>query len=337
MLERNQRPILHLSLRCVVYPTHFDKALLFLLLLLWLGADAAVSGKSKPAATTQPTPPPVTVEVIVSEMPATVYLPTSTSGETHTITFFVRSRTPAMLEVQITSAGLGGAMFRTNAGSAPVAGSMPNTPNSFASQYCPAVTGKLTPCLTLPRLDQHGMHLQVELPVQLVPQPGNSVAGKILMFAAGQKPLEVPLTLQRLAPELTWTYVQWGLGIFVPALLSFLFGYSSGKFNLWNTERREQLNRLRSFKDEKFTELNVFFGTYYGNLYKDEGPTTFVSTMYKKLAEQNYLPQIPLRERRKLERARRKNKLESFKKTLAKVFPEWEQAIKHPTAGNDGQ
>jgi len=219
--------------------------------------------------------------------------------------FAVRARKAVLPEVGVTSTGLGDSTFADLATKPPVRQTT----------------------LLLTNLNTSGRSLQVCLPSYLVPNPGDSIEGKVLVLAGDGKPIEMPLKLDRPSSDPTSAALQWFVALALPALLTILIASLTG---YW-TERRKQKARFERFRDLAYAELRDFFGTHYATLLKDnKKPGQLSAALENALREQRIWPRIPDKERRLLVKCIRTSKTEATRNLLIKLFADWKDKIKDP-------
>jgi hypothetical protein len=179
-------------------------------------------------------------------------------------------------------------------------------------------------------VDQQEKVIGVRLPIGLVQQAGNTVEGKIIVNEPLQKPLEIPLKIER-PPDPFSTGFQWFIGIAVPAGLSFLLGYGASKLNTRFSSRTEQQKKFADYKDTEYEVLNTFFTAFYPALYQEPVDTKrLAEDLNREMRRKNILGQIPQKERKKLEQALVLCRQEQIKKCLSSLFKDWKESIENP-------
>jgi hypothetical protein len=308
--------------------------LLPLLLLVQMRSGGITGQSLTPSPKASPETP--ATEVIVSENTAVVYFSPSHEHPNAVTSFVIRSRAKQLQDVEITSTGLGRVTFALDQpGGSDLAGQPGTVPAD--NKTCPEGSTQQTPCLRLRLLDQAGQKVRVALPGSLVPQPGSSVAGKILIFAPQQKPVEVPLKVERPASDPIWTAAQWFLGITIPAVLTFLLGYAASRLTNWRSLRQEQLNQFNKYIDENYSTLADFFTVHYTTLYTNFKDNNFADELYRELRKRRILPVVPRKERQALEKAIARCQVKQIQLTLARIFSDWKASIEKPEGDQNPQ
>jgi hypothetical protein len=219
--------------------------------------------------------------------------------------FALRSRKGLVPEVSVTSTGLGDATFVDLATKPQVRQTM----------------------LPLTNLNTDGKSIQVCLPSQSVPSPGDSIEGKLLVLVGDRKPLEVPLKLDRPSSDPISSALQWFGALVVPALVAILIA----SVTAYLAERRKQKVRFEKFRDLAYAELRDFFGTHYATLHRDNMNAARLSAALENaLREQRIWARIPDRERHRLIKCLRGSNAEATRGLLSKLFADWKDKIRGP-------
>jgi len=192
--------------------------------------------------------------------------------------------------------------------------------------YCP---NKNAPNqITISDLPPDGVTVNFCVHQNLIQQPGSSVQGKLIAFAAGYKPTTATVKVDRpsLAPWIR--ALQWFVAILVPAALVGIFGAGSAWLTSSLTQRREQKTAFRKFKDDRWDDLADFFHTYLRNVLREyDDEQQFAKRIHLELLNRGYWASIPWKERDRIERFIRKQEASRMRSVLAALFLEWENDL----------
>ena len=132
------------------------------------------------------------------------------------------------------------------------------------------------------QLNHHkeGKRIAVRIPADLVPQAGGFVEGKIIILEPQQKPLEVPLKIQRASQPILLKGFQWFLSVAIPVGLGLL----ATKLNNDFASKRKKEEKFNTFKIKYKEDLDEFF-SYYKQIDKEhkEDRDAFMDLLVKEL------------------------------------------------------
>ncbi len=178
---------------------------------------------------------------------------------------------------------------------------------------------------------QESKRIALRIPVDLVPQAGSSVEGKIIIIEPQRKPLEVPIEIQRASDSIIVIGFQWFFSVAFPALLTAGLAFLATQVNSEMTLRREQEEKFNNFKRERKKMLDDFFSGFYSELDRKhtEDDDNFVILLKHELENQEILQHIPLHKSKKLSEALNQNRPEEIKQELSKLFPSQKKIIQN--------
>lgn len=205
--------------------------------------------------------------------------------------------------VHLTSSGLGAVTFTTG-------GSM--VPNQIA----------------LPNIGPDGTKVTFCMRRDLILQPASSVQGKLIVFAPGFKPVTAGIKLERptLAPSVK--AMEWFFAILIPVLIAAVVGAGGSWLTNNLTQRRDQKEAFRKFKDEKWDDLADFFQMHLRNVLREcNDEQEFAARVQRELQSRGYWINIPWKERDRIERFIKRQQADRMKAVLTIVFAEWSKAI----------
>lgn len=171
------------------------------------------------------------------------------------------------------------------------------------------------------QLNHHkeGKRIAVRIPADLVPQAGGSIEGKIIVLEPQQKPLEVPLKIQRASQPILLKGFQWFFSVAIPVGLGFL----ATKVNSEIVSRGQYEEKFNTFKRQQKEMLDKFFSGFYVELDKkyQQDNDNFVSLLELELENKDILKYIPPHKSKKLYKVLNQNQREKINQELIKLFP----------------
>jgi hypothetical protein len=288
----------------------YTRALAVLPLLLLFAAPGRAADTPDPL-------PSVVVSGTEAELhirpPLNLTLLSFLSGHSEICTSFtVSARKEPVPKVVVTSAGFGAATFAD-----------------------PAAPAARQTAWTLQNVTAKGSALRLCLSPDLAPNAGDSDAGKVLVVAPDQKPVEMPIKLERPASDPPSSALLWFIALVIPAILTYWIARLTG----YQTERNKQLGRFRKYKDLSYPALQDFFTAHYATLCEparkdrsDKSQKKFAMDLEEALRAQRIWSRIPDKERKVLVKLLRPDKPshEKIGRFFAREFPEWKDKIKRP-------
>jgi hypothetical protein len=229
--------------------------------------------------------------------------------------FQIRATTKDVAYVDITSSGLGDAVFVVD-------GSQTTVPANQFARGCPEPSWAGRSNLRVENLKVgQDVKIRMRLPCNLVSDPGDSLEGKILIMAPQQKMLEVPLKIQSPPASSAYTAFLAFLGVMIPALVGYWFFKRQGKWS----EHRSHWATFRKHILDNSNEINNFFGVYYYEL-RSVDDRSFAQKLHNEFVTRGWVATIPPREWQKLEKAFINRR--AIKKHLSKLYSGWKEHIK---------
>jgi len=254
-------------------------------------------------------------------------LGTYTANET---VFLIRPTKENIPSIVITSSGLGNAVFiredkiDLNAKQR-IEGLVSSFLNAFRNiRTCPEPSWNGVPSLALSNLKMgEEVKIRMRFPCDLVSDPGDTLEGKILIMAAPQKPLEVPLKIQTPVASSFYTALLWFLGVVIPTLI----GYGIYQLQSKWTEQRAQWANLEKYISSNRPFLEDFFTVHYKQMF-DGTAREFAKGVREEFEKRQMVDKIPPGEWRKLQRALDRCNSRAIQRRLAKFFPIWKSEIR---------
>lgn len=244
--------------------------------------------------------------------------------------FVIRPIKENILNAVVTSSGFGNAVFiredALNANSkhqldgifTRVLGALRNI------RTCPEPSWDGAPSLALSNLKTgEEVKIRMRFPCDLVSDPGDALEGKILILAAPQKPLEVPLKIQTPPASSFYIALLWFLGVVIPALI----GYWIYKLQSRWTEQRAQWAVWEKYIYNNRPTLQDFFTVHYKQMFAHNA-TEFAKEVKDEFVKREMIDKIPPREWRKLENAIERCNRRAIQRRLARFFPVWKKQIR---------
>ena len=224
--------------------------------------------------------------------------------------FQVSARATAVPDVAVTSTGLGAAQF-----------SIADTPSTRAS------------VLRLGTVDANGHRLLMCLEADLVPNPGDTIQGNILVLGGTDTPVAVPINLDRPVTDPPSAAFAWFLALVVPAFITLGAAWITARI----AERRKQKARFERFIDLAYGDLQDFFGTHFQTLYAEPvDDRSFAQKVEHALREQRIWTRIPDRERRRLLQCLRTGRRDTIRRDLQAIFSDWKSKLEDPREAGAG-
>lgn len=254
-------------------------------------------------------------------------LGTYTANET---VFLIRPIKENIPNAVITSSGLGNAVFIREdvlnlSAKQRVEGLFSRLLNAFRNiRTCPEPSWNGAPSLALSNLKVgEEVKIRMRFPCDLVSDPGDTLEGKILIIAAPQKPLEVPVKIQTPAASSFYTALLWFLGVVIPTLI----GYSIYKLQSKWTEQRAQWAILEKYISSNRSFLDDFFTVHYKQMVESDA-RAYAKGVREEFEKRQMVDKIPPGEWRKLQKALDRCNSKAIQRRLAKFFPIWKSEIK---------
>jgi len=224
--------------------------------------------------------------------------------------FQVSARATAVPDVAVTSTGLGAAQF-----------SIAETPSTRAS------------VLRLGTVDANGHRLLMCLEADLVPNPGDTIQGNILVLGGTDTPVAVSINLDRPVTDPPSAAFAWFLALVVPAFITLGAAWITARI----AERRKQKARFERFIDLAYGDLQDFFGTHFQTLYAEPvDDRSFAQKVEHALREQRIWTRIPDRERRRLLQCLRTGRRDTIRRDLQAIFSDWKSKLEDPREAGAG-
>lgn len=266
---------------------------------------AATASAGQPAVTDAP-PPAIVVSQYASRLhvvpPFGLAALSQWSNQREVcMQFQVSARAAAVSDVAVTSSGLGAAQFGVT-----------GTPAQHSS------------VLRLGTIDNNGRRLEMCLSADLVPSPGDAIQGHILVLGGTDKPVEVPINLDRPVTDPPSAAFGWFVALVFPAIITLVAALITARI----AERRKQKARFERFVDLAYRDLQDFFGTHFRTMYAEAGDDrSFAEKVEHALREQRIWTRIPDRERRQLLQCLRTGTRTTIRRDLQTIFSDWKSKM----------
>jgi uncharacterized protein YlbG (UPF0298 family) len=179
----------------------------------------------------------------------------------------------------------------------------------------------------------------IRIPVDLVPQPGRSIEGKIMVIEPNRKSSELPLKIEMSASNSIstspiFTVLQWFIGIAIPAWLTYRLGMAAAQEKTRSDSKAQEWREFNAFKEQNREKLRKFFYYDYSRITKPDSEPAVLSEkeiidhLRSELEKEDFLKSIPRSERKALEKAFNGKKLNKVENKLVDLFDEWRSYIK---------